>query len=98
MNDRHKHLYGREDINQKDYYQQTTLSEERVLSMLKAAPQVDIQDIKVFVHDNEIHLQGFVQNIKEKTMVESLIQNSFEQDLVSHLQVRSDENEVNTPH
>lgn len=99
MNDTtNKHLFGRSDINQKNYYHKTTPSEEAVLGLLKGSPEIDITDIKVYVHDNEIHLEGSVDTIKSKTAVENLIQNYFDEKLVSHLNVKSDQNPLNPLH
>lgn len=81
MNKTNKHLFGRSDIEQKNHYSQTTLSEEKVLSILKSGPEVDISDIRVYVHDDEIHLEGQVESLQEKTMVEGLIKNYFTEKL-----------------
>ncbi|HLT23088.1 MAG TPA: BON domain-containing protein [Bacteriovoracaceae bacterium] len=98
MNDStNKHLFGRSDIEQKYHYHKTTASEELVLSVLKASPEVDISGIQVYVHDNEIHLEGSVEDIKNKRMVESLIENFFNEKLVSRLEVRSGESDLNSP-
>ena len=94
MTERNKHLFGRSDIEQKNHDKQTTRSEEIVLSLLKASPEIDISGIKVFVHDQEIHLAGEVENVKEKTDIESLIKNYFDEELISHLTVKSDEDEL----
>ncbi len=98
MNDSvNKHLFGRSDIEQKNHYHKTTTSEELVLSVLKASPEVDISGIRVYVHDNEIHLEGMVEDIKNRRMIESLIQNFFDEKLISHLQIRSGESDINSP-
>lgn len=89
-----KHLFGRSDIDQKNYYRQTTESEEVVLALLKGSPEVDISDIKVFVHNHEIHLEGYVENNREKRMVESLVTNYFDNKIVNDLQIKSDEDQL----
>lgn len=91
-----KHLFGRSDIDQKDYYHKTTASEEEVLALLKGSPQVDISGIKVLVHDNEIHLEGYVKDVKEKRMVESLIGNYFDEKIINHLETKSDERQLDS--
>lgn len=99
MNDTaNKHLFGRSDIDQKNHYHKTTASEETVLSVLKSSPEVDISGIKVYVYDHEIHLQGIVDSIQSKRMIENLIFNYFEEKLVSRLDIKLDQDQSNRPH
>lgn len=84
--------------NKKNHYHKTTASEEAVLAVLKASPEIDISDLKVFVHDNEIHLKGFTDTIKSKTAIEKLIQNYFDERIVSDLEVRTDQDTQNLLH
>lgn len=98
MNDTNKHLFGRSNIEQKNYYSKTTASEEKVLSILKSSPEVDISDIRTYVHDGEIHLEGQVESIQEKTMVEALITNYFTEKLINHLSIKRDQSELNARH